>query len=290
MADKNKDLTIWQKVMNFTGSTSGSQSSQSPSRSSSSSSSSFSKYPNIRVVNNNKPDQLEKQKLMLGYSLGISFFSPMANLYQVQKLYFNKSGLKAFDRVGMRLCSRIYFQQVLLRMLQLNFSTPIKENLSAWPAFASIGILQGAVYGHANIYFAKQYNIDSLLSYKNMFRGSGYAAIRDMISQGIPFMFCDNLRQAAIDPVLSPYCNHQVCHWTALVTTSIFATYLSQGLHNCQVAMQTHHDLGYVNAVKHMHKQHGIKFMYKGVESRVVLLLITNVFNEIFLKPAWGRD
>ena len=269
MADK--DLTMLQRLINFGDGTSAPKS--------------F----NIRVVNSSQPGQLQKQRLMLGYSVGISFFSPMANLYQVQKLYFNKSGLKAFDRYGIRLCSRIYLQQVLLRMVQLNLSTPIKENLSAWPAFASIGILQGAVYGHANIYFAKQFNIDTLLSYKNMFRGSGYAAIRDMISQGIPFMFCDNIRQSIFEPLLLPNCNYQVCHWSALITTSIVSTYLSQGIHNCQVAMQTHHDLGYIEAIQHMYKQHKMKFIYKGVESRVVLLLITNMFNEIFLKPAWGR-
>ena len=37
-----------------------------------------------------------------------------------------------------------------------------------------------------------------------MFRGSGFAGLRDTISQGVPFMYASTVQSAVVDPLLKP--------------------------------------------------------------------------------------
>jgi len=100
-------------------------------------------------------------------------------------------------------------------------------------------------------------------------------------------MVSDNLKaraKSSKDPPLIA----SVKHWGAFLGCSVVSTYLSQGLHNCQTAMQTHNEMTHIGAVRSMIREHGIRFLWKGAEARVGLLVITNIFNEIFLKPVWN--
>ena len=52
---------------------------------------------------------------------------------------------------GVKLALRILPHQTALKLAQMNVSTPVKDSLNPWAAFAVVGVLQGAVYGQANI-------------------------------------------------------------------------------------------------------------------------------------------
>jgi hypothetical protein len=83
----------------------------------------------------------------------------------------------------------IFPHQTMLKAAQMNASTPVKEHLNPWAAFAVVGILQDGVYGQANVHFSKVLGIGSkTASLAGVFRGSGFSACRDMLSQGLPFM------------------------------------------------------------------------------------------------------
>lgn len=45
--------------------------------------------------------------------------------------------------------------------LQMTAATPIKEHLNPWAAFAAVGVLQGGVYGHANIHLANTFKFST---------------------------------------------------------------------------------------------------------------------------------
>lgn len=228
----------------------------------------------------------------------------------------------------LRMSLVIFPHQTVLKALQMNASTPVKEYCNPWAAFAVVGILQGGVYGQANTHFARVLGINSssatttatsssainnntnttVTAVKRMFRGSAFAGGRDMISQGLPFMCSGLVRSVVLDPLFPTIDSNMthanqdqfggsdnnndkmiasIKHWTALLTTSIVATYLSQGLHNLQITMQADPTLSYARVVPTVFQQHGFSMLYKGAEARVGLLLIVNVLNELLLKPAW---
>ena len=68
---------------------------------------------------------------------------------------------------------------------------------------------------------------------------------------------------------------------------SAVGTVLSQGLHNCQIMMQSNQGLSYAGALRSVYEVHGISALYKGAEARMGLLMVVNVLNELLLKPAW---
>lgn len=74
----------------------------------------------------------------------------------------------------------------MLKALQMNASTPAKDYLNPWAAFAVVGVLQGVVYGQANIHFTRTLKLVEhvpTMTLAGVMRGSAFAAGRDMISQ-----------------------------------------------------------------------------------------------------------
>jgi len=209
------------------------------------------------------------------------------------------------------LAARILPHQTLLKVAQMNASTPVKEHLNPWAAFAVVGILQGGVYGQSNVFFSQNLGIGKDVSLKGVFRGWGYAGARDMMSQGIPFVFAEKVRKNVLDQAwdtsdqpgkLAGDCSKfflcilmfvsdgvadQIKQYAAVIGTSVVATYMSQGCHNCQITMQTDQTLGHLGALRKAYAANGLSLLYKGAEARVGLLLIVNVLNEVFLKKAW---
>jgi hypothetical protein len=230
---------------------------------------------------------LEQQPYIFAYGAAISVFSPTATAYQLSKLYNLKPTLGRL----IRLSAPIFPAQTALKAIQMNSSTPVKEYLNPWAAFAVIGVLQGGVYGQCNVHFSRALELGKTVSLKGVFRGSAFAGSRDMISQGVPFMCSQTIRESLLDPIWKTEkgtTEDKAKQWTSVLSTSVVATYLSQGFHNFQISMQADQSLSYVQAVKSVTGQHGFKALYKGAEARVGLLLIVNVLNELLLKPAWA--
>ena len=238
---------------------------------------------------------VERQPYLIGYGAAISLVSPAATAYQLCRLYhITKSPVELW-----KLSAAIFPHQTVLKAVQMNASTPVKEHLNPWAAFAVVGILQGGVYGQCNVHFSRVLQLGTTaVSLRGVFRGSGFAALRDMLSQGVPFCGSGYVQKHLLDPYFpTPTTTtteqevswaNSVKQWTAVLSTSVVATYLSQGLHNGQIAMQSNANLGYVSAVRTIWQQHGIAMLYRGAEARVGLLLLVNGLNEILLKPAWA--
>jgi hypothetical protein len=244
---------------------------------------------------------LEKQPFILTYGTALATVSPALTGYQLCRLY----KIQKPPSQVLRLAFGIFPHQALLLSLQLNASSAIKDVLNPWSAFFVVGVLQGGIYGFSNIHFSKAWNLGTAAAsaptmagrIRILFRGSGFGGVRDTISQGTPFMCSSALHTNVLDVLLPtepkeddvpPTTLDLVKHWTALFSTSIAATYMSQGLHNCQTTMQTNSSLGYAGAIKKVWADHGYAAFYRGAEARVGLLLIVNVLNELLLKPAWA--
>jgi len=233
----------------------------------------------------------EKQPYMLAYGAAISIFSPTATAYQLCKLYKIRPATSQLVRLSIS----IFPHQTILKTLQMNVSTPVKEHLNPWAAFAVVGVLQGGVYGQANVSFANALKVGKVASMAGVFRGVGFAGVRDTISQGVPFMCSRWIREHTLDQWFPTSADAEedatmrgVKQWTSVISTSIVATYMSQGLHNCQTTMQADQSLSYVQAVRKVFTQHGAMGLVRGGEARVGLLLIVNILNELLLKPAWA--
>ena len=83
---------------------------------------------------------LEIQPYLFGYGFGISLFSPTASLYQLARL---NPSVNLTPARGIKLALRILPHQTCLKALQMNLSTPVKENINPWAGFAFVGVLQG---------------------------------------------------------------------------------------------------------------------------------------------------
>jgi hypothetical protein len=244
---------------------------------------------------------LEKQPYIVGYGTALSLVSPALTGYQLCRLYKIQKPPTQLLRVALS----IFPHQAALLSLQLNASTAIKDVLNPWSAFFVVGVLQGGIYGFSNVHFSKAWKLGTAAASATsmssriglLFRGSWFAGVRDTISQGTPFMCSSAFHSNVLDRILPsapkeddapPTTLDLVKHWTALFSTSIVATYMSQGLHNCQTTMQTNTTLSYGGAIKKVWVDHGFAALYRGAEARVGLLLIVNVLNELLLKPAWA--
>lgn len=105
-------------------------------------------------------------------------------------------------------------------------------------------------------------------------------------------MFSGSVRKFMLDPLYDTSDNPDgvaagIKQWSAVLGSSVFATYASQGMHNCQIVMQTDKSLSHIGAFQKAYKQNGIALLWRGAEARVGLLLIVNVLNELLLKKAW---
>lgn len=220
----------------------------------------------------------EKSKQTTLYSANISLISPVTNLYQLCRVH-NKPFLS-----NILYPYRIFPQQVALRFTQLHISLFSKEHLSPYLTFGIIGVLQGGIYGHANVYLAKQLNIVNKVAFRNMFNGSLYAFSRDSISQGAPFLLSDRFKSSIINP-LFPFLSDKTQQFLSIGTLSITFTALSHPFHNLQMIMQLNSKYRYKDSLVQLINNK--RLLLKGVESRILLLFVTNLFNEIYLKPIW---
>ena len=81
----------------------------------------------------------------------------------------------------------------------MNLATPVKEYVNPWVAFGVVGVLQGSVYGQCTTYVSRALSLakGADVSLQGMFRGAGFAAVRDTLSQGVPFM-CSGLARRRV--------------------------------------------------------------------------------------------
>ena len=92
------------------------------------------------------------------------------------------------------------------------------------PTAPALGLLQ------ATIYYSQQLGLNKKVDLRGLFRGAGFAAARDLISQGIPFMWAGDLRRAAFDPLISPEARaasepaRLAHHWGPILAASIAST------------------------------------------------------------------
>ena len=181
---------------------------------------------------------VELQGRYFQYGAGISIFSAPASAYQLCRLY--KAAVPPSEMA--KAACRILPHQTLLKLAQMNASAPVKRAHQPWAAFAVVGILQGGVYGQSSVHFAKAFSLVAKApSLAGMFRGSMFAAGRDSLSQGIPFVLADPFRRTVVDRVVAADSDlaKMAKKWGSLILTSIGATVASQGLHNGQLRMQS---------------------------------------------------
>lgn len=211
---------------------------------------------------------LERQPYIFAYGAGISAFSPLATLYQRACAKLNPhfftgrcttrccAVCKLNPQVSIskarmvRLAATIFPVQTLLKAIQsellsvsterilahlcctsrvsVNASTPIKEYLNPWAAFAVVGVLQGGVYGQATIYYSQQLGLNKKVDLRGLFRGVGFAAARDLVSQGIPFMWSGMLRDALFGSAPAAGTDSEVSrftrHWAPILMASVAST------------------------------------------------------------------
>jgi hypothetical protein len=228
----------------------------------------------------------ELQPYLFAYGAGISAVSPLATCYQLSRI--NPLVANTPFRRMATMSAAIALPQTALKVIQMNLSTPVREYLNPWAAFAVVGVLQGGVYGQANVHFATKLGLGAV-SFMGLFRGSIFAGLRDMISQGIPFVFSSDVRRMGFDPMLpakSPT-SEFVKKWGSILSTSVVATVLSQGPQNSQLMMQSNHSLSYMQTMKHLWTMNGVSALWRGAEARIILLAVVSVLNELVLKPAW---
>ena len=237
-----------------------------------------------------KPKLLDIQPYLMAYAAGISTVSPGLTAYQLTRVYGKTVPSAQLARMSMA----IFPHQAALKWLQMNAATPVKSELSPWLAFGVVGVLQGGVYGQCSVHFSKALQLSKNVTLAGMFRGSGFAGVRDTVSQGFPFMCSDAVQKAIVDPLLGANpgpgdeLGHGLRRAISVMGSSIFATLLSQGAHNAQLRLQADHSLSYAGAVSELWAQHGLRALYMGASARVTLLLIVNGLNEVLLKKAWA--
>ena len=231
------------------------------------------------------------QPAIITYGAVISCVSPTLTGWQLCKVYSRTVPATTLARVGLG----IFPQQVALKALQMNAATPVKEHLSPWLAFGVVGVLQGVVYGQCSVAYARALKLSQAVSLAGMMRGAAFAGLRDVVSQGVPFMCSGHVQQALVEPLLgrtrdSSAEPSSMSRVLAVGLTSIGATFASQGFHNGQIRMQSDLSLGYAAAIRSLWAEHGARVLVMGGSARVALLLLVNGLNEAVLRPAWERQ
>mmetsp|Transcript_25527 Transcript_25527/g.62095 ORF Transcript_25527/g.62095 Transcript_25527/m.62095 type:complete len:245 (+) Transcript_25527:116-850(+) len=210
-------------------------------------------------------------KFGAAYVLTLSSFTPPLILYNLKRLYGDAVRLPSAGTIAKRSAAMMP-RHVVFRSAQYVLATEVKQRSSSpWLAFAAIGVTQGLVYGDLAAQWNRLLNITKTKA--SPIRGSPFAAARDMISQGVPFLVGQHVSGAAAVP--------------AVVGASVASTVLSHGLHNAQTVMQMNPSLGHVAAVRELYATHGVKAMYRGALSRMLLMGVTNALNHLLLRHAW---
>ena len=228
----------------------------------------------------------DKEKGFLFHSLSVTLFSPLASLYQTSTL-FNKPFLP-----NLKFVPRIFPQQIGLRYGQIYLSTECKNYLSPTCAFGLIGVLQGIVYGHSNLYFSQKMNIIRDVKITNYLKGPVFAASRDIISQGIPFLFNNYIEDLVFGNNNNNNNNNKnnknkITYYSSLSFLSISSTVLSHPFHCLQTYIQTQNNMSQYQAIKYLIQKERYNLFYKGIRGRFILLFITNLANDFFLNQLW---
>lgn len=224
---------------------------------------------------------LNKEKYFFYHSFSLTCFSPVSTLYQITQFYpkFNNSKI-IFNNI--KQIPKIFPQQVLLRYGQLHISSFCKQDFSPIVAFGIIGILQGGIYGHSSLFFAKNLNITKTIQFNHYFRGPIFASTRDIISQGIPFIFTQQINNS-----LFKHNSNAIYYYGTLLTLSTTSTILSHPFHCFQIYCQNNPRSSQLKVANEMIKKYNWKLFYKGIEGRLLLLIVTNICNDVFLKKFW---
>jgi hypothetical protein len=232
-------------------------------------------------------DLNSRESLFLQHSAVISLFSPIASLYQTSKL-FNQP-----FRSNLRHVPSIFLPQIALRYTQTSLSTDCKDTFNPLIAFGLIGILQGGVYGHSNLYFSDKMNISHSMEMRNYFKGPVFAATRDVISQGLPFYLTPLLAPYTFQKsITKQYINENSNQWDELAILgglSIISTYLSHPFHCLQTFIQNEPKSTQIDVAKKIIGKYKWTLFYKGITGRLFLLLITNFSNHMFLRRLWNE-
>ena len=230
-------------------------------------------------------DLNSRESLFLQHSTVISLFSPIASLYQTSKLFGQPF------HTNLRHIPPIFLPQIALRYVQTSLSTDCKDTFNPLIAFGLIGILQGGVYGHSNLYFSDKMNISHNKEMRNYFKGPVFAATRDIISQGLPFY---------LTPLLASYTFHitkqcvseNINQWNEFLILggiSIISTYLSHPFHCLQIFIQNDPKSTQIDIAEKIIGQYKWTLFYRGITGRLFLLLITNFSNHMFLRHIWNE-
>lgn len=237
---------------------------------------------------------ISSQPIFLAYGAGISIVSPTLTGWQLCKVFSRPTSFPTLAKLGLQ----IFPHQTMLKALQMNAATPVKEYVSPWLAFGLVGVLQGGVYGQCTVHYSKALQLAKTVTFAGVFRGSLFAGMRDTVSQGVPFMCSSSVQTSLVNPLLStaPLPDGEsasgatIRKVVAVGGTSVFATFASQCFHNAQIKMQADNSLSYSRAVTSIWQEHGIKMFWMGGSARVALLLLVNGLNEVLLKRAWNKD
>jgi hypothetical protein len=196
----------------------------------------------------------------------------------------------ATTRERLRLASAVFPGQVLLKYMQVNIATLMKEAVNPWIAFGLMGLLQNVIAAHMNIHFSKQLKVGKKFAgIAGVLKGCHFAGIRDMMSQGIPFMLSPVVNKHVMDKLYPTDSKsaQMAKHWSSMALTSFIATVISQGMQNCIIAMHADHSRNSVGTIRQLWQQNKWSMLYKGAEARGPLVLYVCVLNEYLLKPAW---
>lgn len=200
---------------------------------------------------------------MLGYCGVLGAVTPWYNAFQLRRLGAEKV-------LRPTTLARLAPTQIALRVAQLGAVVETKAWLPDSPvstlvAFGLMGVSQSVVYGHNNHKIGQLVGLPVSVSWlRTSLRGMRFGFVRDLISQGVP--------------MVAPKRNY-----LDLVGWSVGASLVSQGVHNAQTWMQTHHDATYSGTVKAMWTRYGPSALTRGFSGRVGLLLLTNLLNHEFL-------
>lgn len=156
--------------------------------------------------------------------------------------------------------------QIILKRFQMELAREINEPCGTLVSFGIVGLTQGMIYNQAVCQFK-----GIPLKQNYLFRGCLVGSIRDMVSQGIPYI------------VNSEKTESTYCRLVSTLVTSILCTFGSHIFHNIQITMQSHPHLDYQRTLIYMKNVHGFRSFYNGLSSRLFLLSVTNILNVTLL-------